>query len=505
MNRRRIATLAFNLAPVIIFATVAMIYAYKTSHQSYGFSVFQHYRVVHNNLNHPDVTKYLLMIHPALADRQFVYSSHLTPGYTLTLTLWCKIFGLSVLSLRICSIFHFLLLFAALYAFWRSFGQRFFWPGWMLLLAPQLSLYSISTDNWTTSTAWMLFSIAYMNIAKSDSKSSLWMIFFLGFLSTFMNFKVPILYLLYIFGGMLSDKWSEQGARKVFPGWRNCVWLLAGCSLALMLATAHHSLSPDGAIGLFDYIFMRGEARMTGTDPAVFFKVLSRLYGYISVNYPYFLVMIFPLILYFSSKPNWNERVLFVMFWTHFLYLFLFSKTVIFHFFTLYNIFFIGSMLACWIYIKYWSKWKGRRFFIIFSIFTLSLCSIYEYRRLSFWADGRNSVDAFLEKMDSNDYLICKVPYNTWPLNMNAPEKTLYLDPDSQPNSCVDTESRELLACDETEHTLWSFDISYNPPKVKEIPAASRVYLCTMERISGMEAICSDGHYQVYLLLDKKN
>jgi hypothetical protein len=132
----------------------------------------------------------------------------------------------------------------------------------------------------------------------------------------------------------------------------------------------------------------------------------------------------------------------------------------------------------------------------------LSLLTFYEYYRTGFWIPKNEStVDRFLEKMDPKDYLVRDTPFDTWPLQFNAPEKTIFLNPSERRLSLKSLTQREITGYFDTQNTIFHLPEYFGNKKNVYIPVDANCFLITRSTISGFEEIASDRGYFIYKIL----
>ncbi|MBF0198808.1 MAG: hypothetical protein HQL32_13920 [Planctomycetes bacterium] len=493
-----------NWLPLLFIVLISLVYSYNANHSDCDFVTFQMYRMVHNNIHHPEVTNYLSMVHPAKADDIYLYSSMLTPGASLYHTLFCKLAGLSVFSLRLSSVLIYSFIFLGLMYVSKNLGFRYNEPLWLYFLAPGVILFAPACEMWLTSIPPIIFMIGLL-IDKRPIKLK-WLYFFLlSFCAVWFIFTLYV-YIIFLFLAFAILDFFNQNKQEPLCSRKIIISVLCGGFLAILLGLIQQVWAPDGTMDYFSYFKLRASHRVGGASNvlSLYPYMMTRLWSFLSQQYPLFILTLISIgLIAFSDRKlrDRNEKILGISMFIYLAYLGLFAKTTIHHYFFSYFFLLLTPPLFLYAYRKRGSKKVG--WVEIIFLLIISISGLYEIRKTNFWVNQRNDIDTFLENMSNKDYLLRDTPFNTWPLNLNAPEKTLYIDVNQRSNQLKDLDRRIVSSYAVTQNTIYYAPQFFNHESKTLIPQGSALYMITKEPLDNHQIIYQDRGYYIIKLLEK--
>lgn len=490
------------VGPFVIFLIIGILKSLNDDHSEGAFLTFQYFRIIHNNIHHLDISNYLPMVHPALAEEKYTWSSALTPSFQLLCTIWSYIFELSVNSLRILAVlYHSLYLVAMLYLS-RALGLRTFWSGWLVLLASQFVLFSSTLENFTL--FFYMFIVTFTIDKNLNDKKKYFILFFAGIISASFFFLTTLILFITFTLFAIHDKFSKP-EQAICQNWKFYFTSLSGCSISILIGIFHQYLAmPEDAMSIFDYFFSRTHSRTISIDPMLYLDVLHRLWGFISECFPCFIFITMAVGLYLFNPIPENrkkENIVFIMLISYLIFLLILGKASIYHPYFIFFFMVTGSVFAHLVFSSRTPKGFNRYMLLVITLILMAI-SLRYYRISEFWVNKKNSLDTFLSNMSPNDFLVRETPsFNTWPLNYNAPEKTIYIKPGSLKNALADINNRNIIGYETTEHTIYHLKEKYGKIKYFKIPQGSKVYFFTFHHYNNQEKIEKNHKFFIYRIL----
>lgn len=494
------------LAALAALAGLSLTQAMNLDDGGDSHGIFTIYRFVHNNLNYPDVTRYLCMLHPAALEEKHVYTSYLSLGFPGFCTLFCAIFGLSVTTIKLsCLLFHAMLLWpmAVLARACRLSAAAALA---LLLLAPGLVAFMTRGDPWLAVSGMIFLLIRLLlNPAPAD-RARLAGIFATGFVSVFCFWMMMAYYVIFLAFVWTFNRLRKKDEASLFGGWTIPVSLLGGGGMALGVLFAWRWLAPEGTLPFLEYMQIRAPAR-TGflEDPTVLLKALERMAAHIRNTFPLaFLVMGgLGAMLMITPRQTVQARARLLLFaagLAYLVFLLLLGYTTIYHYYVIYPFYGIGIFLFLLAWHDAETDFRANLLRWVALGLLITLAS-YEWYKLGFWKARESSVDTFLASLPESDYLVRDTPFSTWPLHYRAPEKTLYLKPDHDRSVFDGLERRSLRAHIKTTNTITVLSAECVEETEFQIPLQSQLYFISEQSGEPFEKICSSRGRSVYRLL----
>lgn len=503
MNNRNLLFWLEAIPILLLLLFMAIVFANRANHSEMSYSTFQMYRIVENNLDSPEVTHLLSMTHPAESDQKHFYTTMITPGYQWWITLWAKIKGFNVLQIRYASVAAYMLLYIFSLILMKAVGLRHSWYLGLILLAPGMPLFAIACDPVLISilSAFCLMAIYLKSDQLGETKTTVFS-FLAGFFVVF-NLIVSASFLFFFQMLLLaSDRVCKDD--RIAKSWLHYFSPLLGGLLASAITLLIRFSISEKSLSFIEYFQVRANPQMGLFSPSTILYVNERLWSFGSLSFPLFLLMLICFSLLLSKKDYYRSapgRLFLIFSFAYYGELIFFAKTTIGHHFFIYNYLFLTTVVFGWLFEnKAFVPWP--RFFKIFLGFFLVMQSLFLYKKDPFWIDQSNPVDKTLENLSQNDFLIRDEDHNTWPLQMNSPEKTIYLDHnESWMRGMNNLGERVIQGYEKSYNSIYHIQPVYQDWKDWRIPKNANCYFITKRKDLPYPIVAKDRGYQIYQVL----
>lgn len=376
-------------------------------------------------MNFSEITAFNAMTHPANASDLNLYSTLFAPLYVWLMTCWTKITSLTAENCRLGSIVIYfpIVIFSSLH-FAKQYGGNAFYLGVVFVGAPLFLMHGMCCD-------WMAFSLGFLLLISSElvkTQSSPLKLFTWSFLLIFFQFynvlPLGVFILLLITQKLMNNEKDYSDLKQLIP-------IIIAAALALTLALISYEMADERIISFLDYVRIRGsQAIVKPHGVSFFFFTMERIWGQMTYNFPLFILFFLSLGCTFTSPPSKKKTILLSLVLTHFIYCCILIGTTAAHYYYTFFYLLLCPALIANAYHQCVPQLKlSEKIMAMLGIALFLSISLHQLRKNGYWEKQESQLDHFLENMKPDDLLVRDEWFNTWPLNLNNPLNTVYLDP----------------------------------------------------------------------------